>query len=101
VSNTCHKTGRHAQPDPPAGKVTVARAGGRADGRDRRGGAGGLLALAVGTGLQVMAAMPGEDVTRLCGPGGKHHAGRAGYRHRTDAGSVTPGGRRVPVTRPD
>ena len=60
----------------------------------------GLLALAVGTGMQVMAAMFGEDVTRLCGPDGKHNPARAGYRHGTGAGSVTLGGRRVPVTRP-
>src|SRR6266705_5489067 len=38
----------------------------------------GLLALAVGTGLQVMAAMFGEDAERLCGPEGKHNPGRAG-----------------------
>src|SRR2546430_3836167 len=60
----------------------------------------GLLALAVGTGLQVMAAMFDEDVTRLCGPGGWHNADRAGYRHGTGDGSVTLGGRRVGVTRP-
>ena len=34
----------------------------------------GLLALAVGTGLQVMAAMFDEDAARLCGPDGKHNA---------------------------
>src|SRR5436190_5517831 len=60
----------------------------------------GLLALAVGTGLQVMTAMFDEDVTGLCGPEGKHNADRAGYRHGTEEGSVTLGGRRVPVTRP-
>src|SRR5438034_8003252 len=60
----------------------------------------GLLALAVGTGLQVMAAIFDEEVTRLCGPGGKDNPARAGYRHGTGAGSVTLGGRRVPVTRP-
>jgi putative transposase len=60
----------------------------------------GLLALAVGTGLQVMGAMFEEDVTRLCGPRGKHDPGRTGYRHSEEAGSVTLGGRRVPVTRP-
>ena len=60
----------------------------------------GLLALAVSTGLQVMAAMFDEDVSRLCGPDGRHNPGRAGYRHGTEAGSVTLGGRRVPVTRP-
>jgi len=41
-----------------------------------------------------------EDVARLCGPDGKHNPDRAGYRHGTEAGSVTLGGRRVPVTRP-
>jgi putative transposase len=60
----------------------------------------GLLALAVSTGLQVMAAMFGEDAERLCGPEGKHNPGRAGYRHGSEAGSVTLGGRRIPVTRP-
>ena len=60
----------------------------------------GLLALAVGTGLQVMAAMFAEDAGRLCGPGGKHNPDRAGYRHGTGQGSVTLGGRRLPVTRP-
>src|SRR5206468_12145632 len=60
----------------------------------------GLLALAVGTGLQVMAAMFGEDAERLCGPEGKHNPERAGYRHGSEAGSVTLGGRRVAVTRP-
>ncbi len=60
----------------------------------------GLLALAVSTGLQVMTAMFDEDVARLCGPGGKHNPDRAGYRHGTEAGSVTLGGRRLPVTRP-
>src|SRR5512135_316692 len=60
----------------------------------------GLLALAVGTGLQVMAAMFWEDATRLCGPAGKHNSERAGYRHGSEDGSVTLGGRRLPVTRP-
>jgi transposase-like protein len=60
----------------------------------------GLLALAVGAGLQVMAAMFAEDAGRLCGPGGKHNPGRAGYRHGTEAGSVTLGGRRIGATRP-
>src|SRR6266513_2067676 len=60
----------------------------------------GLLALAVGTGLQVMTAMFGEDAERLCGPDGKHNAGRAGYRHGTGAGPVTVGGRRIAVQRP-
>ena len=32
----------------------------------------GLLALAVGTGLQVMAAIMEQDVTAVCGPKGRH-----------------------------
>ena len=60
----------------------------------------GLLALAVSTGLQVMTAMFEEDVTALCGPQSKHNGDRAGYRHGSEAGSVTLGGRRIPVTRP-
>src|SRR6266480_5868654 len=41
-----------------------------------------------------------EDATRLCGPDGKHNPDRAGYRHGSEDGSVTLGGRRIPVTRP-
>jgi putative transposase len=60
----------------------------------------GLLALSVGVGLQVMASIMDEDVAALCGPRGKHNSDRAGYRHSTETGSVTLGGRRVPVQRP-
>jgi transposase-like protein len=60
----------------------------------------GLLAMAVGTGLQVMAAMMNADVEAACGPKGRHDAGRSAVRHGTGDGSVTLGGRRVPVTRP-
>ena len=60
----------------------------------------GLLAMAVGTGLQVMAALMNADVEASCGPKGKHDPGRSAVRHGTEAGSVTLGGRRVPVTRP-
>jgi transposase-like protein len=60
----------------------------------------GLLALAVGAGLQVMAQLMDADVTAVCGPKGKHDPGRAATRHGTEAGSVTLGGRRVPVRRP-
>jgi transposase-like protein len=100
VSNTYQKNGHRAEPDPLLGEITVpehvlvsmAEIAGAAK--------EGLLALAVGTGLQVMTAMFDEDVTRLCGPDGKHNAERGGYRHGTEAGSVTLGGRRLPVTRP-
>jgi putative transposase len=60
----------------------------------------GLLAFAVGTGLQVMAAIMEEDVTAVCGPKGRHDAERIGVRHGHERGSVSLGGRRVPVTRP-
>jgi hypothetical protein len=60
----------------------------------------GLLALAVGAGLQVMAALMEEDVTAACGPRGKHDPQRTATRHGHGAGSVTLGGRRVPVARP-
>ena len=60
----------------------------------------GLLALAVGAGLQVMAALMEADVTALAGPKGKHDATRTAVRHGRERGSVTLGGRRVPITRP-
>jgi putative transposase len=60
----------------------------------------GLLALAVGAGLQVMQTLMAADVTTLAGPMGKHDQGRTAVRHGRERGSVTLGGRRVPVTRP-
>jgi putative transposase len=60
----------------------------------------GLLALAVGTGLQVMQVLMEADVTALAGPKGRHDPGRAAVRHGRERGSVTLGGRRVPVSRP-
>ena len=60
----------------------------------------GLLAMAVGTGLQVMAQLMNADVEAVCGPKGKHDPGRTAVRHGSERGSVTLGGRRVPVARP-
>jgi putative transposase len=60
----------------------------------------GLLALAVGAGLQVMVAMMEADVTAVCGPKGRHDPARTASRHGHGAGSVTLGGRRVPMARP-
>ncbi len=60
----------------------------------------GLLALAVGAGLQVMQALMEADVAALAGPKGKHDVTRTAVRHGRERGSVTLGGRRVPVTRP-
>ena len=60
----------------------------------------GLLALAVGAGLQVMTQLMEADVAAVCGPKGKHDPDRTASRHGTEQGSVVLGGRRVPVTRP-
>jgi len=60
----------------------------------------GLLALAVGAGLQVMQTLMDADVTALAGPKGKHDQGRIAVRHGRENGLVSLGGRRVPVTRP-
>jgi putative transposase len=60
----------------------------------------GLLALAVGAGLQVMAAIMEQDVAGACGPRGRHDPQRTATRHGHERGSVTLGGRRVAVTRP-
>jgi putative transposase len=98
VSNTYQKNRRRAQPglqpDEVAvpGQVIVSMAEIAESAKE------GLLALAVSTGLQVMAAMFGEDAEQLCGPESKHNPDRAGYRHGSQAGSVTLGGRRVPVS---
>ena len=60
----------------------------------------GLLALAVGAGMQVMYAMMDADVAALVGPKGRHIADRAAVRHGSEDGSVTLGGRRIAVRRP-
>src|SRR4051794_21375604 len=60
----------------------------------------GLLAIAVGAGLQVMAAMMAADVEALCGPRGRHDPDRTATRHGSEAGSVSLGGRRLGVRRP-
>jgi len=60
----------------------------------------GLLALAVGTGLQVLQAMLAEDVAGLVGAKGRHIPERTAVRHGNEPGQVTLGGRRVRVRRP-
>jgi putative transposase len=60
----------------------------------------GLLALSVGAGLQVMQALMEESVVALAGPKGRHDPDRAAVRHGHERGSVTLGGRRIPVPRP-
>jgi putative transposase len=60
----------------------------------------GLLALAVGAGLQVLGTLMEESVTALAGPKGRHDPDRAAVRHGHERDSVTLGGRRVGVQRP-
>ncbi len=60
----------------------------------------GLLALSVGVGLGVLEELMAEEVEDVCGPRGRHDPDRTAYRHGTDDGEVTLGGRRVPVERP-
>src|SRR5215207_7102266 len=60
----------------------------------------GLLALAVGAGLQVLGTLMEESVVALAGPKGKHDPDRVAVRHGHEQGSVVLGGRRIPVQRP-
>jgi hypothetical protein len=57
----------------------------------------GLLALAVGAGLQVMQQLMEADVTAACGPRGRHDRDRTATRHGTgpDQPAPGPGGRRL------
>lgn len=100
MSNTYQKKPCRAQPDPMPAEVAVPEQVIVSMAEIAGSVKEGLLALAVGTGLQVMAAIFDEDATVLCGPDGQHNPDRAGYRHGTGAGSVTLGGRRIAVTRP-
>ena len=68
VSNTYQKTSRRAQPDHRQGELAVPEQVIVSMAEIAESAKEGLLALAVGTGLQVMAAMFGEeDAERLCG----------------------------------
>jgi putative transposase len=60
----------------------------------------GLLALSVGVGLGVLEELMAEEVDEVCGPKGQHDPDRVAYRHGSDDGAVTLGGRRVAVQRP-
>jgi putative transposase len=54
----------------------------------------------VGAGLSVMQSLMEGSVTEICGPKGRHQPEREAVRHGTEDGSVTLGGRRVPVRHP-
>jgi transposase-like protein len=60
----------------------------------------GLLAASVTIGLDEMGELIDAEVSDIAGPKGRHDAGRRAYRHGSEAGEVTLGGRRVPVRRP-
>jgi putative transposase len=60
----------------------------------------GLLAASVAIGLGVMGELVDAEVTDVAGPKGKHDSNRTVYRHGTEDGKVTLGGRRIPVRRP-
>jgi putative transposase len=60
----------------------------------------GLFALSVGVGLRVVHGLMELEVAEVVGPKGKHDPGRAAKRHGHKDGSMTLGGRRVPVARP-
>ena len=60
----------------------------------------GLLALSVGVGLGVLAALLEEEVVEVVGAKGKHDRDRVAVRHGHELGEVTLGGRRVQVERP-
>jgi transposase-like protein len=60
----------------------------------------GLLALSVGLGLRVVHDLMEAEVTEVVGLKGKHDRDRTAKRHGHEDGSMTLGGRRVPVSRP-
>src|SRR5215204_753394 len=59
----------------------------------------GLLALSVGVGLSVVHELMELEVAEVVGPKGKHDPDRRAVRHGHEDGSMTLGGRRVPVKR--
>ena len=60
----------------------------------------GLLAASVAVGFDVMTEFMAAEVTELAGPKGKHDPARSASRHGVEQGSVTLGGRRLPIERP-
>lgn len=60
----------------------------------------GLLALSVGAGLSLVSRLMELEVELLAGPKGSQNPDRVAKRHGYEQGSVTLGGRRVPIRRP-
>ena len=59
-----------------------------------------LLSLSVALGLATLQELFTEELTRLVGPKGTHHAERRAVRHGSERRCVTLGGRLVEVSRP-
>lgn len=60
----------------------------------------GLLAFAVGVGLEVFHTLLEENVSELAQQKGRHQAERQAYRHGHEPSSLTLGGRKVIVDKP-
>jgi putative transposase len=60
----------------------------------------GLLALSVGVGLGVVHELMELELDEVVGPKGEQNPDRVAKRHGHEDGSMTLGGRRVPVRRP-
>ena len=87
------KTSRRAQPDHRQGELAVPEQMIVSMAEIAESAKEGLLALAVGTGLQVMAAMFGEKRRRAAvRAGGQVQPRPEEYWHGSEAGSVTLGG---------
>jgi len=56
--------------------------------------------LSVGVGLRVVHELMEAEVDEVVGLKGKHNRDRTASRHGHEDGSMTLGGRRVPVSRP-
>lgn len=72
-------------------QVSLAELGGRAK--------EGLLAFAVGVGLEVFRTLLEEDLAQIVGLKGRHNPERTAYRHSMERSSVVLGGRKVSVER--
>ncbi len=59
-----------------------------------------FLAFSVALGLEALGGLMEAELVRRVGPKGKHRSDRSAYRHGSERGSITLGGRLVEVRRP-
>ncbi len=59
-----------------------------------------VLSFSVALGLATLKELFADELTRVVGPKGKHRPDRTAYRHGTERGSITLGGRLVEIERP-